>query len=44
MVEVKQFYDDLASYYHLIFEDWDASMARQGDALANLIGAELAQS
>jgi len=44
MVEVKQFYDDLASYYHLIFEDWDASMARQGDALANLIGVELAQS
>lgn len=44
MVEVKQFYDDLASYYHLIFEDWDASMARQGDALANLIGEELAQS
>lgn len=44
MIEVKQFYDDLASYYHLIFEDWDASMARQGDALANLIGEELAQS
>jgi 2-polyprenyl-3-methyl-5-hydroxy-6-metoxy-1,4-benzoquinol methylase len=43
MVETKQFYDDLASYYHLIFEDWDASMARQGDALTSLIGSELGQ-
>jgi SAM-dependent methyltransferase len=44
MIETKQFYDDLASYYHLIFEDWDASMARQGDALIDLIGKELARS
>jgi SAM-dependent methyltransferase len=44
VVETKQFYDDLASYYHLIFEDWDASMTRQGDALVGLIRAELAQS
>src|SRR4029077_20120493 len=44
MAETKQFYDDLAPYYHLIFEDWDASMARQGDALAGLIEAELAPS
>ena len=43
MVDTKQFYDDLAPYYHLIFENWDASMARQGDALVGLIGAELAQ-
>ena len=43
MVETKQFYDDLASYYHLIFEDWDASIARQGDALTSLIGSELGQ-
>lgn len=41
MLDTKQFYDDLSSYYHLIFEDWDASMARQGDALAQLIGSEL---
>ena len=39
----KQFYDDLASYYHLIFEDWEASMARQGDALTSLIRSELGQ-
>src|SRR5437667_12250323 len=44
MVDTKQFYDALASYYHLIFENWDASMARQGDALVGLIGAELAPS
>ena len=43
MVETKQFYDDLACYYHLIFEDWDASMARQGDLLVDVIGKELAQ-
>ena len=41
MFDTKQFYDDLASYYHLIFEDWDASMVRQGDALAQLISTEL---
>jgi SAM-dependent methyltransferase len=44
MVETRQFYDDLASYYHLIFENWDASMTRQGDALATLIRAELGES
>jgi SAM-dependent methyltransferase len=43
MLETQQFYDDLASYYHLIFEDWDASMARQGDTLVELITAELGQ-
>jgi SAM-dependent methyltransferase len=41
MLETRQFYDDLSSYYNLIFEDWDASMARQGDALAQLIDSEL---
>ena len=35
------FYDALAEYYDLIFEDWDASMARQGAALEQLIQAEL---
>ncbi len=32
-----QFYDDLVSYCDLIFPDWNASMARQGDALARII-------
>ena len=31
------FYDRLAPGYHLIFPDWDASMARQGRALDALI-------
>jgi len=31
------FYDDLAAHYHLIFEDWEASMTRQGDALLRLL-------
>jgi len=44
MLETKQFYDDLSSYYHLIFENWDVSMARQGDALVALIEKELGQS
>jgi SAM-dependent methyltransferase len=43
MLDAKQFYDELSSYYHLIFEDWDASMTRQGDAVAQLIEAELGQ-
>ena len=33
----EQFYDSMADYYHLIFEDWDASMRRQGAALAKLL-------
>ena len=43
MADTRQFYDDLSSYYHLIFENWDASMGRQGNALAHLISAELGQ-
>ena len=41
MADTKQFYDDLSSYYHLIFEDWDASMARQGNALVQIFNSEL---
>jgi glycine/sarcosine N-methyltransferase len=36
-VSSERFYDDLAEYYDLIYENWDASMARQGDALAGVI-------
>src|SRR5688500_14624444 len=35
---VRAFYDELAPIYHLVYADWDASIARQGDALASLIG------
>ncbi|HTK42985.1 MAG TPA: class I SAM-dependent methyltransferase [Gemmatimonadales bacterium] len=40
-METRQFYDDLAPYYDLIFEDWEASMSRQGAALEHLIHREL---
>ena len=31
------FYDELADAYHLVFEDWDAAMRRQGRLLAALL-------
>ena len=37
---VRGFYDDLAASYHLMFEDWEASMARQAAALAPLLERE----
>ena len=33
----KIFYDSLAEFYDLIFEDWNVSMQRQGQAIAELI-------
>ncbi|MFF8918106.1 class I SAM-dependent methyltransferase [Streptomyces sp. NPDC015032] len=39
---VGHFYDELADGYHLIYEDWDASIRRQGDALDALIGRDRA--
>jgi glycine/sarcosine N-methyltransferase len=38
---VARFYDQLASDYHLIYADWDASMERQGRALDSLIRSGL---
>ena len=38
---VAGFYDQLALDYHRIYPDWDASMARQGQALDAVIHAEL---
>jgi len=37
-MSVRSFYDELAPRYHLIYADWEASIARQGAALASLIG------
>ena len=31
------FYDELAPYYHLLYGDWEASIARQADALDGLL-------
>ncbi len=36
----RAFYDELASHYHLMFESWDASMARQAAALGPLLERE----
>lgn len=36
----KSCYDALADHYHLIFEDWDSSMARQADALSLILKRE----
>jgi SAM-dependent methyltransferase len=36
-----RFYDELAQYYDLIFEDWHASMDRQGNVLAALLTERL---
>ena len=30
-------YDELASQYHLIFEDWELSVERQGAALSSIL-------
>jgi glycine/sarcosine N-methyltransferase len=35
---VLNFYDQLAADYHLIFADWQASVRRQGEILARLLG------
>jgi len=34
---VRDFYDDLAHDYHLMFRDWDASMAHQAEVLGGLV-------
>jgi glycine/sarcosine N-methyltransferase len=38
--DVKCFYDGLAANYHLIFEDWDASIRRQSAALGAILERE----
>jgi SAM-dependent methyltransferase len=34
------FYDQLAPFYHLVYQDWDASVRRQGEQLSALIKEE----
>jgi len=38
---VSDFYDRLAPFYHLLFPDWDASIARQAQALDSVVRARL---
>jgi len=36
-MSVRSFYDELAPLYHLVYEDWEATVARQGAALSSII-------
>jgi SAM-dependent methyltransferase len=38
--QVSRFYDEFASHYHLIFEDWEASMTRQAEAISSILQRE----
>jgi len=40
-LDVRGFYDALAPWYHLVYQDWEASIAWQGQALASLLASEL---
>lgn len=40
MSEVGAFYDALAPWYHLVYQDWESSIERQGRALASLVASE----
>jgi SAM-dependent methyltransferase len=41
---VQDFYDDLSSYYHLIYKDWEASIASQAAALGPILVRECAST
>jgi SAM-dependent methyltransferase len=38
---MNEFYDELAPYYHLIYPDWETSIARQAGVLDEIIGREV---
>jgi len=40
MSSVSRFYDDLAPDHHLIFDDWETSLAWQGRVLTNIIQSQ----
>ncbi|MFE2510823.1 class I SAM-dependent methyltransferase [Streptomyces naganishii] len=40
-LSVRDFYDELAHDYHLVFRDWDASMAYQAEVLGGLVRQSL---
>ena len=37
---IKEFYDELSPFYHLIFQDWEASIERQANILDGIIKSE----
>ena len=40
ILEVRGFYDALAPWYHVVYQDWETSIAWQGKALASLLASE----
>lgn len=36
-MSVRRFYDELTDFYHLIYQDWDASIRRQGKQLNEIL-------
>jgi len=40
--QVNTFYEELADYYHLIFDDWDSAIKRQAAVLNKLLNPEAA--
>jgi SAM-dependent methyltransferase len=40
MLEVGNFYDALAPWYHLVYQDWEVTIERQGRALSSLLASE----
>ncbi|MGA3136167.1 MAG: methyltransferase domain-containing protein [Terracidiphilus sp.] len=38
--KILDFYQELADFYHLIFEDWESAIARQAKILGNLLALE----
>lgn len=41
---INDFYDQLARFYHLIYEDWEAAIASQADFLSGIIQAQWGDS
>ena len=35
-----RFYDEFASHYHFIFENWETSMTRQASAISSILQHE----
>lgn len=42
-MDAKECYDELAAHYHLLFEDWNASMERQAAVLGPILERECGQ-
>lgn len=42
--KVTEFYEPFAEFYHLIFDDWDAAMARQARAIDQLLRGEMGKA